>query len=252
MFKVKIMISLLAVQLFAVSSFAQDQYYYDDEISSDTGSKSVEMIEEDVDDLTSLEKIKDIAVIQKKYLDKTGRFEFFGGLNVSLNSQYFNLIGFNLVGSYHFNERWGVELQGMFLSSMERSVTEGLRTGQAITTEDIVTPESYYGLNLRWSPIYGKMSLREKTINPFEVYFTLGLGLTGTDDSQSVLTIHGGMGQVYPVSKNSTFRWELGLNNFTAKAKGNLNGTIQGKDVNANLFYISIGMSVYFPFSESR
>lgn len=250
MFRMKILISLLAVQCFAVNSFAQDEdyqdlYYKDAEAQS-------EPLVEDVDDLSALEELKDIAVIQKKFLDKTERFELFGALNVALNSQYFNLLGFNLAGTYHFNERWGVELQGMFLSDLEKSITEGLRTDQAITTQDIVTPTSYYGVNLRWSPIYGKMSLREKTINPFEVYFTLGLGMTGTDDSQSAFTIHGGVGQVYPLSKNTTFRWGLGLNNFSANAKGDLNGTIQGKKVNSSLFYLSAGMSVYFPFNEER
>lgn len=256
MFKIRLVIAMLAFHFFGLNSFAQDQYYYDDDLSpkSETAvdSDSEELLEEDADNLSAIEELEDIAVIQKKYLDKTGRFEFFGGANLSLNSQYFNLLGFNGVASYHLNDRWGVELQGMFLSSIERSVTEGLRTGQAITTEDIVTPTSYFGVNLRWSPVYGKMSLREKTINPFEVYFTLGLGLTGTDDSQSAFTIHAGMGQVYPMSRNTTFRWELALNNFTAKAKGDLNGTIQGKSVNANLFYLSAGVSIYFPFSESR
>ena len=86
----------------------------------------------------------------------------------------------------------------------------------------------------------------------FEVYFTLGLGLTQTDDSQSAFTIHGGLGQVYPMSKNTTFTWGLGFNNFTSNAKQDLNGANRGKEVNTSLFYLTAGVSIFFPFTEAR
>jgi outer membrane beta-barrel protein len=141
----------------------------------------------------------------------------------------------------------------MILSDLEKSITEGLRTDQAINTNDIVTPSSYLGVNLRWSPIYGKLSLKEKTINPFELYFTLGVGLTGTDDGQSAFGFSGGLGQVYPTGKNTTFRWELALNNYTADAKKDTNETgVAGSSVNTNFLYVSAGVSIYFPFSEAR
>ncbi len=249
MFKNKILFFLLVFKLFCLNIFAQynEQDQYGQKVSVDS-----KQLIQNIDDLTTLENLKDIAVIQRKFLKKTKRFELFGAANIALNSQYFNLLGVNFSGTYHFSERWGIEIQGMFLSSLEKSLTEGLRRDQAILTQNIITPESYYGLNLRWSPIYGKMSLREKTINPFEVYFALGLGMTGTDDSQSVLTVHGEIGQVYPLLKDITFRWGLGLNNFFANAKSDLKGSVQGEKVNANLFYLSAGMSMYFPFSKER
>ena len=231
---------------FAMSASAQDEYYEDPEEPN-------RQLEENVDDLSTLEEAEDIAVIQKKFLKKTGRWELWGAGALALNSQYFNFLGLNAKLSYHFSERWGVELQGMFLSDLEKSITEGLRNDRAISTTDIVTPTSYYGVNLRWSPIYGKMSLREKTINPFELYFTGGLGFTGTDDGQNAFTISAGLGQVYPMGKNTTFRWALALHNYSAKAKGDLkNPNIQGQEVTANFLYVSAGVSVYFPFSEER
>lgn len=251
MFNKKIILYVLVLQIFSVYTFAQedqDRYYLD----SSEEEQQPEQLAEDISDLTSLEALKDVAVIQKKYLDKTGRFELYGGLNIALNSQFFNLIGGNIVGSYHFNERWGVEVQGLFSSDLEKSITEKLSNGAAIDTKAIVTPKTYYGAHLRWSPIYGKISLREKTINPFEVYFTLGLGLTNTDDSQSAFTLHAGVGQVYPISKNTTFRWGLGFNNFTSNAKENLNGANRGKEVNTSLFYLNAGFSIFFPFTEAR
>lgn len=244
MFKSILVLSLL---ISSSVSYAQSEYY------EEPGEESVEELEENVDNLSGLENVKDIAVIQKKYLDKTGRFELWGAGALALNSQFFNFLGLNLKGTYHFSERWGVELQGMVLSDFEKSITDGLNKDQRIETNDIITPSSYYGLNLRWSPIYGKLSLREKTINPFELYFTLGVGLTGTDDGQSAFTVSGGLGQVYPTGKNTTFRWALAINNFTADAKRDLNNPgVRGKSSNANFLYVSAGVSVYFPFSEAR
>jgi len=224
---------------------AQDEYY------EDPANPNVQL-EENVENLTTLEDAKDIAVIQKKYLDKTKRWELWGSGAIALNSQYFNFLGINAKASYHFSERWAIEGQLMFLSDLEKSIAEGLRNDQAIQTTDIVTPTSYYGLNLRWSPIYGKMTLREKTINPFELYFTGGVGFTGTDDGQSAFTISAGLGQVYPMSKNTSFRWALALHNYSANAKGDLKGQIKGQEVRSNFLYVSAGVSIYFPFSESR
>jgi outer membrane beta-barrel protein len=229
----------------STNSFAQDEYY-------DDPAEPNRKLEENVENLSSLEEAKDIAVIQKKYLDKTGRWELWGAGAIALNSQYFNFVGLSAKGSYHFSERWAVEAQYMFLSDLEKSITDGLKTDQAIQTRDIVTPTSYYGVNLRWSPIFGKMTLREKSINPFELYFTGGVGFTGTDDGQSAFTITGGLGQVYPMSKNTSFRWALALHNYSADAKGDLKGEIRGQTVRANFLYVSAGVSVYFPFSEKR
>jgi len=241
---------LSAVLLLCLSSNAfaqgeQDQYY-------DDPAEPNRQLEENVDSLSALEEAKDIAVIQKKYLEKTGRWELWGAGAIALNSQYFNFLGLNAKAAYHFNERWAVEGQFMFLSDLEKSITEGLKNDQAIQTTDIVTPTSYYGINLRWSPIYGKMTLREKTINPFELYFTGGVGFTNTDDGQSAFTLSGGLGQVYPMSKNTTFRWALTFQNFSANAKGDLKGQIRGQEVRSNFLYVSAGVSVYFPFSEKR
>ena len=238
-------LSIILLLCVSTNSYAQEQYY-------DDPAEPNRMLEENVENLSSLEEAKDIAVIQKKYLDKTGRWELWGAGAVALNSQYFNFLGLNAKFAYHFSERWGIEAQGMLLSDLEKSITEGLKTDQAIQTTDIVTPTSYYGVNLRWSPIYGKMTLREKSINPFELYFTGGVGLTNTDDGQSAFTMSAGLGQVYPMSKNTTFRWALTYHNYSANAKGDLNGQIRGQKVRANFLYVSAGVSIYFPFSEKR
>lgn len=198
-------------------------------------------------ELRSLEQFDDIAVIQRKYLMKTERFEFFGSAIASLNSQLFTIFGFSGSLGYHFSERLGVELSFLFSADSQKEITKGLQDEYFISTTDLVTPQTYLGLHLRWSPIYGKISLRERSINPFEVYFTFGGGITGTDDGQSAPTLHLGIGQFYPMSKNMTFRWGLGFNTFQATSKGSVQ-----QDITAYTLFLSGGLSWYFPFTEER
>lgn len=207
---------------------------------------------EEVENLRELEKFEDIAVIQKKYLDKSGRFELWGAASLALNSQFYDFVGLNLALTYHFNESWGVEVEGLLLTDLEKNLTASLEEDQNIVTRSIIVPSYYVGAHLRWSPIYGKISLREQTINPFEMYFTLGGGLSGTDDGQSVMTVHAGTGQIYPITKNTTFRWALSYNFFQANARGDLQGSVSGAKVNTGFLYLSAGVSVFFPFSKTR
>ncbi len=210
-------------------------------------SSSVQTSEQLNSELRSLEEFSDIAVIQRKYLQKTERFEAFGSVLTSLNSQLFSIFGVNATLGYHFNERFALEANFLFSADSKRGFTKGLEDDYFISTTDLITPESYLGLHLRWSPVYGKISLRSRTINPFEVYFTVGGGVTGTDDGQSAPTLHLGVGQFYPLSKNMTFRWGLGLNTFQATSKG-----ANPKDITAYMLHLSGGVSWYFPFTEAR
>ena len=207
----------------------------------------------EVESLRELEKFDDIAVIQKKYLDKSDRFEASVGGSFALNSQFYNFLGLNVVLNYHINETFGIELEGLSLTDSQKNITASLDKKQHIVTKSIVVPKSYLGAHIRWSPIYGKISLRERTINPFEMYFTFGGGISSTDDGQSgALTVHIGMGQFYPMTKNTTFKWSLGYNFFRAGARDDIHGSVGGETVNTGFLYFSTGISVFLPFSKSR
>ena len=162
-------------------------------------------------------------------------------------------MGLNVVLNYHINETFGIELESLSLTNSQKNITGSLEEKQNIITKSIVVPKSYLGAHIRWSPIYGKISLRERTINPFEMYFTFGGGISSTDDGQSdALTVHIGMGQFYPMTKNTTFKWSLGYNLFRAGAREDLQGSVSGKTVNTGFLYLSTGISVFLPFSKSR
>ena len=252
---IEIILSILILSSYANAQDIFDEVESSEEsgygaVESDYNQKEAESLE--IEDLRELEKFDDIAVIQKKYLEKSGRFEMWAAGSLALNSQFYDFLGLNIALTYHLNETWGLEFEGLILTDLQKNVTTNLEEDQNIVTRSIVVPSNYFGAHIRWSPIYGKMSLREKTINPFEVYFTFGGGVSGIDDGQTVPTIHLGTGQVYPITKNTTFRWALSYNFFQADAQSDLQGSISGEEVNTGFLYLSAGISIFLPFSKER
>ncbi len=199
------------------------------------------------EDLESLELYSDIVVIQKKFFEKTSRWELSTSGLVSLNNQFFTSVGFKGTLGYHFSERWALEGQAWYLAQIQRDITKDLEDQYQISTSDIVTPQGYLGLNLVWTPIYGKLSLQEKSVNPFELFFTFGAGMILTDDDQTAPALNLSFGQIHPLTKNSTLRWEIGGNIFSAKGKAGLAGGQAGKEVISEIFYVSVGASFFFP-----
>ncbi len=199
------------------------------------------------DELEDLELYSDIVVIQKKFFEKTSRWELSISGLTSLNNKFFTSVGLKGTLGYHLSERWAVEGQAWYLAQLDRDFTKNLESEYSISTSDIVTPQGYLGLNLVWTPIYGKLSLQEKSVNPFELFFTFGAGVILTDDSQKAPAINLSFGQIHPISKNTTLRWEVGGNIFSAKGKGSLQGGQQNEETISEIFYVSVGASFFFP-----
>ena len=199
-----------------------------------------------VTDLAGLEPLADIAVIQKRYLPKTGRFEAYIAGTTVLNDVFFINYGLEARFAYYFQERYGVEFTGAFLTSSQRDSAKGLlRLG--IQTESFVTPKGYYGLDFKWSPIYGKMTWLNKSIVPFDMYFSLGLGSTSTSQAGTDPTLHLGSGQIFAITKSTAFRWDISLNSFYAKS------LVQGGSSTLyNNLLLSLGVSFFFPEATYR
>ncbi len=200
-------------------------------------------------ELATLEPFNDIAVIQRKFLPKTGRFEFAGMAMGSVNNPFFSNLGLGLRASYFLNEKHGIELQYYFLSNSERSVTKSLRDNQSVETKSLTTPKNYMGAAYKWNPIYGKMTWLNRTIVPFDLFFTIGGGLTKTDLGESEPTIHIGTGQVFALTKAMAFRWDISWNFYQAEAIESNGDTITN---NQDDLFLMLGMSFYFPEAKYR
>ncbi len=213
-----------------------------------TQTKQGEVEIKGVSDLSSLSAFKDIAVIQKRFLPKTGRFEGFGGLGGILNDKFFVSLGASARLAYFFNERWAVEGVGMVFATGEKTVTNNLRERRGVVTTNFVSPTSYYGLDVKWTPVYGKMSFTNRSITPFDLYFSVGGGMTNTNQGGAEPTVHLGTGQIFAITKSAAFRWDFSWNFYNASSG------VAGAKQNSlyNNLMITLGASFFFPEATYR
>lgn len=202
----------------------------------------------EVSDLGKLSTFNDVAVIQRRYLPKSGRFEIFVAPSLVLNDAFFMNFGLNGRLGYNFSERYGIEFTGFALTTSQRDVTKDLASKRGVLTTSLITPKSYIGLDLKYSPIYGKMTSSGATITPFDLYFSVGAGMTATNQGGSEPTLHIGTGQIFALSKSMAFRWDFSWNMFTAES------TVQTSRGRAfyNTILISTGVSFFFPEAKYR
>lgn len=202
-----------------------------------------------ISDLVRLSPFEDIAVIQRRFLPKTERLEFSASGMISTNNAFFNNFGASLKLGYYFNETWGLEGSYFFLDNSDRDVTKNLEDKQRISTKSLVVPKSFYGLALKWSPIYGKMALFDEKIIPFDLYFAPGIGITETGTGDQEFTINLGTGQIFAVSKSLAFRWDFNWNFYSATVTQEGGGKVTQ---NSNDLFIALGISYFFPEATYR
>lgn len=201
----------------------------------------------ELSDLAKLAPFADVAMIQKRYLPRTGRFEAYIAANTILNDAFFTSVGADGRLAYYFTEKYGVEFTAMKLISSDRRTTKDLREKLFIATTSFVMPETYFGLDFKWSPVYGKMTFRNKKIVHFDMYFSAGGGSTSHSQGSSP-TIHLGTGQNFALSKSMTFRWDFSLNMYSATSTV---GSSKGSSSYQNLF-LGAGVSWFFPEASYR
>lgn len=200
-------------------------------------------------DLAKLQAFQDIAVIQKRFLPKTQRFEIsvLGFTNV--NNPFFNNLGGGVKGAYHFSENWAVEGIGNWFGVAARQVTEDLEKKALVSAANTVTARSFMGAAVKWSPIYGKVSLLNKSIVPFDLSFAAGGGLTKTDEAGGEPTIHLATSQGFAISKSWAFRWDIMWNLYQAKATSASGASVK---IAQNDLFIGLGVSLFIPEATYR
>lgn len=201
-----------------------------------------------VSDLSLLAPFQDIAIIQKRFLPKTKRFEISGAGVLNTNNAYFNNIGIAGRFAFYLQEKLGLEGTYIFLDSSERPITKGLKDDQNIKTESLVEPEGYYGVSLKWAPLYGKMAWLGEKIVPFDIYFAPGFGMTQTALGESHTTLSFAAGQIFALSKSSGIRWDLLWNFYQAETR---QGTETSKSNHSDLI-LTLGYSFFFPEATYR
>lgn len=200
-------------------------------------------------DLANLAPFSDVAVIQRRFLPKTERFELSGTLFGNLNNPFFTSIGASARAAYYLSERYAIEGLFSFASTAARQATDDLETQRNIRTDNVITSKGFLGAAFKWNPIYGKITWLNKSIVPFDLNFSVGGGLTSTNTDRQEPTIHFGTSQVFAWSKSTAFRWDLIWNMYQATAELD-DGTTER--LNQNDLFLGVGMSFYFPEATYR
>ena len=121
-----------------------------------------------------------------------------------------------------------------------------------LQTEQFIYTKNYIGLDIVWSPIYGKMTSLDNTITPFDMYFTFGGGNSNTNSQEkSNATFHVGTGQIFAITKAMAFRWDYSFNFFQATPVPTVDDPTPTKG-NYNDFVLSAGLSFFFPEVSDR
>ncbi|RME16192.1 MAG: outer membrane beta-barrel domain-containing protein [Bdellovibrio sp.] len=205
-----------------------------------------------VSDLVELAPFEDIAVIQRRFLPKTSRFEFSSEALVTTNNAFFTNIGLNATISYYFQEPYGVELKYRWMTSSSKAITKNLEANQQVDTKAFVEPRSFFGISFKWSPIYGKIAWFDESIIPFDIYFTPGFGMTQTALGKNEMTFNIGMGQLFALSKSVAVRWDFNWSIYQATVQNESTGATQEEKKLHSDLMLSLGMSYFIPEASYR
>lgn len=204
-------------------------------------------------DLNQLIQFSDLSIIQKKFLPKTERLELYIGAGLTTNTPWFTNYGGKLNLSYNFTETFGLEVNTLFLTSSKREVAKEIHENNNLTPDQFIYTKGYYGLDLKFSPVYGKISWKNQNIIHYEMYFSAGGGVSSTNSvEKNVTTIHAGIGQLFALSKGMAFRWDYSANFFQATPMGTgSTGGAVGKG-SYNDLVLTAGFSFFFPEAGYR
>lgn len=139
-------------------------------------------------------------VVQHRLFTKARRLELgvFGG---SVGTDPFlsvKNVGFSL--GYHFSEYLGAHLMGWKFFTSPSSASDDFTRSQPGLAADTNFPEFYYGGEMSFSPIYGKLSLLGAAIIYYDLHLMGGVGMTDTE-SGNYFTAHLGIGQQFYLSR---------------------------------------------------
>ncbi len=198
---------------------------------------------ETLSDLSKLQPFSEISVLQRRYMPKSGRVQFFGGLSDIVNDPWNSNSGFNLRAAYGLTEAWGIEVVDYFMSSTPSQAATNLLAQHNVNAQSFGVTSGFVGGYVMWTPIYGKMSFSTEKIVPFDMYFNFGSGntsLSGVGVPSSVSGPSVGTGQVFAITRSVGFRWDLTWNMYTLPS-GSTNNLL-----------LTFGANWYFPEASYR
>lgn len=199
----------------------------------------------DFSDVESSALYSDLAVFQKSYMPKSKRVQLTSGIVMVPTDVFYLTGGLSLKAAYHFTESWGLEVFTNLLGSSARQEVDNIASKQNVSVKNLVSLKSFSGANVYYNFIYGKLSLLDFKVVPFEIFNTLGVGtMMNSQDFQSS-SVQVGIGSLFSLTRSSAIRLDLSWAFYQTK-------NILDKTVNENSTFLSLGYSWFFPEPQYR
>jgi outer membrane beta-barrel protein len=202
-----------------------------------------------------------VKAVQRKGFLKRGRFDVTPVFAFTVNDAFYQKYGTGLRLAYNIHDSFALALRGITFRRPELSIptswkpepfrTDNARSGKIAFGGQLLSSQIYDQLMLDgyWSPIYGKVSVREKQIIHFDVFLAAGFGLVWSattepprNEPPHLATDLGGGVRFYPKDWMSL---EVGLmaTLYPDRPIDSLPATIQ------KVFVANVGVSFFFPMS---
>lgn len=178
--------------------------------------------------------------VRPRLIQKAGRHELsvMGGVYSAdlLSSSY--LLG----GAYTFHVTEGLGLEAGFgYSRADSQIVRIIENDRGITLLRVDAPVFIYQAHLIWSIAYGKMRWFGSGISRFDLYLSLGGGITDNQTARG-LTFSGGFGLKFYLAEWLALRIDV--------RDQVLQQEVLGESVVVNNIAATLGLSVFFPFTS--
>lgn len=134
-----------------------------------------------------------VYVVQGKPFLAQGHFELTPQLAQSVNDSFTSHTGLLVSGLYHLKENvaieatvgaffwWDAGAAGPRLGGRDTDLTVELRQKENLAPERVKLYQFPYLVagNLQWSPLYGKVNIQDFVLGQFNLYLSVGAGVTG-------------------------------------------------------------------------
>jgi outer membrane beta-barrel protein len=159
-----------------------------------------------------------------------GRFELAPDVGISFSDAFFTKYAPGIAAIYHFNDDFAVGVHAAYAfnkvsGAAQVCSSDPAHRGCEQPSAELLTEKNafgqittYLGLELQWSPIYGKVGLSSEFFPHFNMYLALGPtavmykgGVAGSNDTRSMFTLGGdvGIGFRFVINRWLAFKFEL-------------------------------------------
>jgi len=133
----------------------------------------------DISDLKNLTPFESVSVIQKRYLQKTFRGELNVSLSSIINNKFFYVAGASGHLGFFVRDAHSLGIESYAMGLAEKLVSSDLiKPPNRILPYSFVVSQLYSGVYYKWSPVFGKFAILDRDVVYFDMFFTIGMGMT--------------------------------------------------------------------------